>query len=61
MPLEPHDFFEGGRIYEMEGEPRTKEELEEISYDFDKIRMLALKVRERVLGCRHADTTYYIR
>ncbi|KFM62614.1 Protein fem-1-like protein, partial [Stegodyphus mimosarum] len=40
---------------------RTFAQLEELVADPDKVRMQALLVRERILGPRHPDTTYYAR
>ena len=42
-------------------EPRTVEELDDIRLNFEQCRMVALLIRERILGPRHPDTSYYIR
>lgn len=47
--------------YENAVEVTTMEQLEELIYDPDEMRMQALLVRERILGPAHPDTSYYIR
>uniref|UniRef100_H2Z4C1 Uncharacterized protein n=1 Tax=Ciona savignyi TaxID=51511 RepID=H2Z4C1_CIOSA len=42
-------------------EPKTISELEEVRSDPEKCRIIALLIRERVLGPKHPDTSYYIR
>nr|XP_039272544.1 protein fem-1 homolog CG6966-like [Styela clava] len=42
-------------------EAQTVEALDELRSDPDSMRMQALLVRERILGPRHPDTSYYIR
>nr|XP_002121288.1 protein fem-1 homolog CG6966-like [Ciona intestinalis] len=42
-------------------EPQTIAELEESRSDPERCRIIALLIRERVLGPKHPDTSYYIR
>ena len=46
--------------YDNKQEVETKEELEQIIYDQDRMWMEALMVRERILGPSHSWTLYYI-
>ncbi|XP_070543126.1 protein fem-1 homolog C-like [Ptychodera flava] len=47
--------------YEFTMEAGSKEDLDDIICDPDKMRMQALLIRERILGPAHPDTSYYIR
>ncbi|XP_077989051.1 protein fem-1 homolog C-like [Glandiceps talaboti] len=47
--------------YEFTVEATSKEDLDDIISDPDKMRMQALLIRERILGPVHPDTSYYIR
>ena len=47
--------------YESVTEFNSFEELEELVCDPDLMRMQSLLIRERILGSRHPDTSYYIR
>ncbi|XP_002740472.2 protein fem-1 homolog C [Saccoglossus kowalevskii] len=47
--------------YEFTMEARTKDDLDDVICDPDKMRMQALLIRERILGPAHPDTSYYIR
>ncbi|KAH8337249.1 hypothetical protein KR059_004221, partial [Drosophila kikkawai] len=47
--------------YEMVREVTSVEELEEMVFDPDEMRMQALVIRQRILGPTHPDTSYYIR
>lgn len=47
--------------YDNSVEVTTLQELEELIFEPDKMRMQALLVRERILGSQHPDTSYYIR
>ncbi|CAK8676689.1 unnamed protein product [Clavelina lepadiformis] len=42
-------------------EPNTQSKLQEIRSSPEKARMVALLIRERVLGPKHPDTSYFIR
>jgi len=42
-------------------EPHTLAELDDSRADPEKSRMISLLIRERVLGPKHPDTSYYIR
>lgn len=47
--------------YEFVTEPDTLEELQAVRFNLEKCRMVALLVRERILGPSHPDTSYFIR
>lgn len=47
--------------YGYVAEPNTQSKLQEIRSSPEKARMVALLIRERVLGPKHPDTSYFIR
>nr|CAB3245721.1 protein fem-1 homolog CG6966-like [Phallusia mammillata] len=55
------DEFETIAAYGNVREPTTVEELEQCRADPERSRMISLLIRERVLGPKHPDTSYYIR
>ncbi|XP_035221658.1 protein fem-1 homolog A-like [Stegodyphus dumicola] len=60
-PLVKPEIASPMTAYIGSSEFRTFAQLEELVDDPDEMRMQALLVRERILGPRHPDTTYYVR